>query len=100
MTTNNQKLAKIMNENKMNRRDVARLLSRPIDKRGTCNTVANWLANPSSGCYRKMPDHVFAAFEFRMSKLTAAERKAFEGPTDRSAISTEVWENWREKNPR
>jgi hypothetical protein len=84
--TNNDRLREIMDEHGLGRRDVARLVNHRIAPNGQCYAVKNWLSEPDMPAFRRMPDTALALLELRVASLTAAERKALEGPLDKVAV--------------
>lgn len=84
--TNNERLHELMEEHGLGRRDVARLVRHKIAPNGQCYAVKNWLSSPDMPAFRSMPDTALELLELRLANLTAAERKALEGPLDKVAV--------------
>ena len=84
--TRNEELHKIIRENRLGRRDVARLIGSPISPNGQCYALANWLSAPQASSYRQIPTAALMLLKLRVEALTERERAALEGPTDKVAI--------------
>lgn len=86
MSRNNE-LHKIMEENKMGRRDVARLIGLKINKEtGQAYTLANWLTPDTSTAHRQIPVASLMLLKLRLEHITDSERAKWEGPLDKAAI--------------
>lgn len=89
--TNNERLAVILEEWDLHRRDIGKLLYKNIMSTGTCSGVDKWLKDPGQENYRRMSDADFRLLTLELALIEEGHALArddldIEGTPDRFSI--------------
>jgi len=89
--TNNERLAEILKEWDLHRRDIGRLLHKKILTSGVCPAVDKWLKDPKQDNFRPMSDADFRLLTLELELMSTGSPLArndleIEGTPDRFAI--------------